>query len=89
MHFRVCLVFVIDIYADFVNLVVYCRAKNHQSVAMLLRTRLNNVVLPTLFKVVHNVVTPDSDSTILFNVVDNYEQCGQHNIVQSYYTAGS
>ena len=50
------------------------RQKNHQPAAMLLRTRLNNVVLPTLFKVVDNIVTPNSGSTILFNVVDNYEQ---------------
>ena len=34
---------------------LYYTAKNYQPVAMLLRTRLNNVVLPTLFKVVDNI----------------------------------
>ena len=29
----------------------------------------------------------DSDSTILFNIVGNHEQCLQKNIVQSWYTA--
>ena len=37
------------------NIVItFYTAKNHQPVAMLLRTGLNNVVLPTLFKVVNN-----------------------------------
>jgi hypothetical protein len=31
----------------------------------------------------NNVVEPESGVTILFNVVDSYEQCGQQNIVQS------
>ena len=31
---------------------------------------------------VNSIVTRRSASTILFNVVDNYKQCGQHNIVQ-------
>jgi hypothetical protein len=35
---------------------------------------MNNVLLPTLFTLVNN---------ILFNIVDNCEQCGQQNIVQS------
>ena len=37
----------------------------------ILLTGLNKDLLPTLF----NIVTPDSDSTILFNII---EQCGQH-----------
>jgi hypothetical protein len=31
----------------------------------------------------NNVVEPESGVTILFNIVDSYEQCGQQNIVQS------
>jgi hypothetical protein len=63
-------------------------AKNDQVVAMLMKTGLNNVFLPTLFTVVNNieqyiVVTPDSGSTILFNIVDKCEQRGQQDIVQS------
>jgi 3D (Asp-Asp-Asp) domain-containing protein len=69
---------------------VYTR-KNAQVDAILMKTGMNNVLLPTLFTVVNNIeqycVTPDSGSTILFNIVDilldNYEQCGQQNIVQS------
>ena len=60
-------------------------AKNHK----LLKSGLN-VVLPTLFNVVNNieqVVEPESNPqsgvTMLNNIVDNIEQCGQHNIVQS------
>ncbi len=63
---------------------------------MLFGTGLNNVVLPKLFTVVNNIVQhcytrlrADSGSRILFNTVDNCEQCGQHNVVQSCYTAGS
>ena len=62
--------------------------KNDQVVAMLMKTGLNNVLLPTLFTVVNNieqyiVVTSNSGSTILFNIVDKCEQRGQQNIVQS------
>jgi hypothetical protein len=28
----------------------------------------------------NNIVTPDSGSTILFNIVDKCEQCGQQNM---------
>ena len=56
----------------------------------LLKTGCNNVVLPTLFIVVNNIVqhcwawiSPQSGVTMLNNIVDNYEQCGQHNIVAS------
>ena len=48
-----------------------------------------DVVLPTLFNVVNNteqVVEPESSLqsgvTMLNNIVDNLEQCGQQNIVQ-------
>ena len=54
-----------------------------------MKTALNNVVLPTLFNVVNNIVQhsytwlrANSGSTMLNNIVDNTEQCGQHNIVQ-------
>ena len=57
--------------------------KNAQVDAILMKTGLNNVLLPTLFIVVNNIVTPDSGSTILFSIVDKCEQCGQQNIVQS------
>ena len=40
------------------------------TVAILMKTGLNNVVRPTLFTVVNNIVTPDSGSTILFNIVN-------------------
>ena len=49
-------------------------AKSSQPFAMFLKTGSSNVVLPTLFKLVshiNNVVTPDSASIILLNVVDN------------------
>ena len=42
-----------------------------------------------LSTIIFTIVTPDSGSTILFNIVDNCEQCGQQNIVQSCYTAGT
>ena len=55
----------------------------------LMKTGSNNVVLPTLFNVVNNIVqhcwawiSPQSGVTMLNNIVDNIEQCGQHNIVQ-------
>jgi hypothetical protein len=31
----------------------------------------------------NNIVEPESGVTILFNIVDNCEQCGQQSIVQS------
>ena len=45
------------------------------------------LVLPTLFIVVNNIkqycfVEAESGVTMLFNVIDKFEQCGQHNIVQ-------
>ena len=54
-----------------------------------MKTALNNVVLPTLFNVVNNIVqhcwawiSLRSGVTMLNNIVDNIEQCRQHNIVQ-------
>ena len=64
-------------------------SKKHTTCSGLMKTALNNVVLPTLFNVVNNIVqhcwawiSPQSGATILNNIVDNIEQCGQHNIVQ-------
>ena len=66
-------------------LVIYTR-KNYE----LLKTGLNNVLLPILLTVVNNIEqvvepesSPQSNVTMLNNIVDNIEQCGQHNIVQS------
>ena len=63
-----------------------CTRKNYE----LLKTGLNNVVLPILLIVVNSieqVVEPKSSLqsgvTMLNNIVDNIEQCGQHNIVHS------
>ncbi len=49
-----------------------------------------NVVLPSprrhcsqFLTVLFSIVTPESDSTILFTIVDNYEQCGQHKSLKS------
>ncbi len=36
-----------------------------------------------------NIVTLESCSTVLFHIVDNYEQYGQQNIVQSCYATAS
>jgi hypothetical protein len=36
-----------------------------------------------LSTMLNNIVEPESGVTILFNIVDNCEQCGQQNIVQS------
>ena len=64
---------------------VYTR-KNYE----LLKTGLNNVVLPILLIVVNNIEqvvepesSPQSGVTMLNNIVDIIEQCGQHNIVPS------
>jgi hypothetical protein len=64
------------------GMLIYTR-KIAQVVAILMKTGLNNVLLPTLFTVVNNIVTPDSCSTILLNIVHKCEQRGQQNIVQS------
>ena len=64
-------------------------SKKRTTCSGLMKTALNNVVLPTLFNVVNNIVqhcwawiSPQSGVTMLNNIVDNTEQCGQHNIVQ-------
>ena len=36
-----------------------------------------------LSTILNNIVEPESGVTILLNIVDSYEQCGQQNIVQS------
>ena len=48
-----------------------------------------NIVHSCMSTVLFSVVIPDLDTTILFHIVDNCEQCGQINIVQSCYTASS
>jgi hypothetical protein len=64
-------------------------AKRDQVVAILMKTGLTNVLLPTmphcsqLSTILNNIVTPDSGSTTVFNIVDKCEQRGQQNIVQS------
>ena len=65
---------------------VWYTRKNYE----LLKTGLNNVVLPILLIVVSNIEqvvepesSPQSGVTMLNNIVDIIEQCGQHNIVQS------
>ena len=45
------------------------RGKKWTVHSRLMKTRLNNVLLPTLFNVVNNIVTPDSNSKILFNIL--------------------
>ena len=47
-----------------------------------MKTVLNNILLPTLFQTLNNIVEPESGVTILFNTVNSLEQCGQQNIVQ-------
>ena len=42
-----------------------------------------------LSTIMFSIVTPDLGSTVLFHIVDNCEQSGQQNIVQSCYIAGS
>ena len=39
--------------------------------------------------ILSSIVTPDSDRTVSFVIVDNYEQCWKQNIVQSCFTADS
>ena len=58
--------------------------KKRTTCSGLMKTALNNVVLPTLFNVVNNNVqhywvwiSPQSGVTMLNNIVDNIEQCGQ------------
>ena len=75
-------------------IIPYCKGiplhgKKRTSCSGLMKTALNNVVLPTLFNVVNNIVqhcwawiSPQSGVTMLNNIVDNIEQCGQHNIVE-------
>jgi hypothetical protein len=60
-----------------------------------MKAGLNNVVLPAFYILVVNNVhfNFDSGSTILFNIFDNYGECGQlagsTNIVRSFFTAGA
>ena len=50
-----------------------------------MKTVLNNICCPhcsRLLTVLNSIVITDSGSTMLFNVVNRLEQCGQQNIVQ-------
>ena len=65
-------------------------SKKRTTCSGLMKTSLSNVLLPTLFKVVNNIVQhcyiclqASSGSTILNNIVDDIEQCGQQYIVQA------
>ena len=65
-------------------------AKNYELLKLVENRIEQYVVHPTLFDVVNNIEqvvepesSPQSGVTILNNIVDNIEQCGQHNIVQS------
>ena len=51
----------------------------------LIETELNNVVLLTLFIVVNNIVQLESGVAMSNNIFNNCQQCGQQNIVQSYF----
>ena len=70
---------------------LYCfpyTRKNAQVDAILMKTGLNNALLPTLFIAVNNIeqycyTHSGSTTYILFNIVDKCEQRGQQNIVQS------
>ena len=74
------------------RLAVYCNtihSKKRTTCSGLMKAAVNNVVLPTLFNVVNNIVqhcwawiSPQSGVTMLNNIVDSIEQRGQHNIVQ-------
>ena len=65
-------------------------SKKRTTCSGLMKTGFNNVVLPTLFKVVDKTEQVDepeltckiSGVTMLNNIVNNLEQCGQQNIVQ-------
>ena len=64
-------------------------SKKRTTCSGLMKTALNNAVLPILFNVFNTIVqhcwawiSPQSGVTMLNNIVDNIEQCGQHNIVQ-------
>ena len=58
-------------------------AKNDQVVAILMKTGLNNALLPTLFTVVNDIEQYCYTRFRLNNIVDKCEQCGQQIIVQS------
>ena len=73
---------------NLLQLIYYIRQISLMSVTTM-KTALNNIALPTLFDVVNNIVqhcqaciSPQSGVTILNNIIDNIEQCGQHNIVR-------
>ena len=61
-------------------------SKKQTTCSGLMKTGLNNVVLPTLFKVVNilnKLMSLNYPAIRCNNIVDNLEQCGLQNIVQS------
>ena len=69
-------------------LFLFTRVKTH-NLFRAVKAALFNVLLPTLSIVVNNIeqycwawINPQSGVTMLNNIVDNYEQRGQHNIEQ-------
>ena len=56
---------------------------------ILLKTGLNNVVLPTFLYVVkailNNIIEREPGVPMLNNIVDNIEQCGQQKIFESWF----
>jgi hypothetical protein len=64
---------------------VYAR-KNAQVDAILMKTGLNNALLPTLFTVVNNIEQCCYTRFRLNNIVDNYEQRGQAALLPTLFT---
>ena len=64
-------------------------AKKSSTCCNIVENRIEQCCAVTVVSSIVQHFTPDLGSTILFNVVDNCEQCGLHNFVQSCYTAGS
>jgi transcription elongation factor Elf1 len=58
-------------------------AKNAEPVAQQYWTMFCCPRCSHLSTILNNTVEPESGVTILFNIVDSYEQCWQQNIVQS------
>ena len=72
----------IKYYAYLITYLAYTR-KNAQVDAILMKTGLNNVLLPTMFIAVNNIEQYCYTRFRLNNIVDKCEQRGQQNIVQS------
>ena len=46
------------------------------------KNKIQCCVAHVVHSILNNIVDPESCVTMLNNIVDNIEQCGQHNIVQ-------